>query len=148
MRVRGPVLALDYGSRRIGLAVSDETGSFAFPAGFLASAGRKRDLATLRELIVEKGIQRVVVGLPLHMDGRRGEAAAVAEKFANQVAEVSGVPVELFDERWTSRAAERALSESRSGRKRRREAVDATAATLLLRTYLERAANLPEEEPP
>jgi len=146
MRVQGPVLALDYGTRRIGMAVSDESGTFAFPAGFLASSGRQRDLQALRDLIVEKSIQRVVVGLPLHLDGRRGEAAAVAEAFANEVAKISGVPVELLDERWTTRAADRALSESRSGRRRRREAVDTTAATLLLRTFLEQAANRAAEE--
>jgi putative Holliday junction resolvase len=146
MRVRGPVLALDYGTRRIGLAVSDESGTFAFPAGFLACAGRRRDLEALQTLISERSIQRVVVGLPLHLDGRRGEAAVAAEDFANAIAESSGLPVELIDERWSTRAADRALSESRSGRKRRREAVDSTAATLLLRTYLERAANLPEDE--
>jgi putative Holliday junction resolvase len=147
MRVRGPVLALDYGTRRIGLAVSDESGTFAFPAGFLASAGRRRDLEALVALISERAIQRVVVGLPLHLNGQRGDAAVAAEEFANAVAEVSHLPVELMDERWTTRAADRALSESRSGRKRRREAVDSTAATLLLRTYLERAANTPGEEP-
>jgi len=146
MRVRGPVLALDYGTKRIGLAVSDESGTFAFPAGFLACAGRRRDLEALRALICEKSVQRVVVGLPLHLDGRRGESAAAAEEFANAVAKITGLPVDLVDERWTTVAADRALRESRSGRKRRREAVDTTAATLMLRTYLERAANLTEEE--
>jgi putative Holliday junction resolvase len=139
-------LALDYGTRRIGLAVSDEPGTFAFPAGFLACAGRQRDLKALLALISERSIRRIVVGLPLHLDGRRGEESAAAEEFANAVAEASGLPVEMIDERWTTRAADRALSESRSGRKRRREAVDTTAATLMLRTYLERAANMPEEE--
>ena len=146
MRVRGPVLALDYGTRRIGLAVSDAEASFAFPAGFLACRGRKRDLAALGELINERDIRSVVVGLPLHMDGSRGETALAAEKFANEVAESTGLPVELIDERWTTQAAERALAESRSGRKKRRTAVDATAATLLLRTWLERTANAAEGE--
>jgi putative Holliday junction resolvase len=140
-------LALDYGTQRIGLAVSDAEGTFAFPAGFLACSGRRRDLAKLGELISERGIQRIVVGLPLHMDGSRGETARAAEDFANVVAESTGLPVELIDERWTTRAAERALAESRSGRRKRREAVDSTAATLLLRTWLERAANTQEGEP-
>jgi len=139
MSVRGPVLALDYGTRRIGLAVSDADGKFAFPAGFLACHGRARDLAAVCELIAERGVRRVVVGLPLHMDGRRGDTAAAAEKFANAIADMSGLPVEMLDERWTTREAERALRESSSGRRKRREAVDSAAATLLLRTYLERA---------
>jgi putative Holliday junction resolvase len=146
MRVRGPVLALDYGTRRIGLAVSDDAGSFAFPAGFLTCRGRGRDLEALRELIAERSIQRVVVGLPIHMNGRKGETARAAEEFANEIAKNTGLPVDLLDERWTTREAERALAESRSGRKRRREAVDSMAATLLLRTYLERASRAAEGE--
>jgi putative Holliday junction resolvase len=147
MRVQGPVLALDYGTRRIGIAVSDEAAQFAFPAGFLACAGRERDIAAVRELIAARSIQRVVVGLPVHMDGSRGEMARAAEKFANAIAEITGLPVEMLDERWTTREAERALRETRGGRKRRREAVDSAAATLLLRSYLERARHTPREDP-
>jgi putative Holliday junction resolvase len=147
MRVKGPVLALDYGHRRIGIAVSDEKAEFAFPAGFLACRGRERDLTALSELIAERSIRRVVVGLPIHMDGRPGETAAAAERFANAIAERTGLPVEMLDERWTTREAERALRESPRGRRRRREAVDAAAATLLLRTYLERARRASEDEP-
>jgi putative Holliday junction resolvase len=147
MRVRGPVLALDYGTRRIGIAVSDEEAQFAFPAGYLACRGRERDLAALRQLIAERSIQRVVVGLPLHMDGRRGETAEAAQKFANTIAEMTGLPVEMLDERWTTREAERALRESPRGRRKRREAVDSAAATLLLRSYLERLRNAAPGEP-
>jgi putative Holliday junction resolvase len=147
MRVRGPVLALDYGTRRIGIAVSDEEAQFAFPAGYLECQGRERDLAALRRLIAERSIQRVVVGLPLHMDGRRGETAEAAQKFANMIAEMTGLPVEMLDERWTTREAERALRESPLGRRKRREAVDSAAATLLLRSYLERARNAATGEP-
>jgi len=147
MRVRGPVLALDYGTRRIGIAVSDEEGQFAFPAGFLACQGRERDLAALGRLIAERSIRRIVVGLPIHMDGRRGEAAVAAEEFANAVAEMSGLPVEMLDERWTTREAERALRESTRGRKKRRGAVDSAAATILLRSYLERTRNPAPGEP-
>ena len=147
MRLRGPVLALDYGTRRIGIAVSDEAAQFAFPAGFLACRGRERDLAALSQLLAERSIRRIVVGLPIHMDGRRGETAVAAEEFANAIAEMTGLPVEMLDERWTTREAERALRESRRGRKQRREAVDSAAATLLLRTFLERARNAPPGEP-
>ena len=69
------VLAIDYGERRLGLAVSDEAGEHAFPAGTLERRGAKRDLAALRELTVERGVGRVVVGLPLHLDGRAGKEA-------------------------------------------------------------------------
>jgi putative Holliday junction resolvase len=147
MRVRGPILALDYGTRRIGIAVSDVEAQFAFPVGVLTCRGRERDLAALRQLLAERSIRRIVVGLPIHMDGRRGDTAIAAEKFANAIAEMAGLPVEMLDERWTTREAERALGESPRGRRKRREAVDSAAATLLLRAYLERARNAPPGEP-
>jgi len=156
------VLGVDYGERRIGLAVSDPEGRIAFPAGTLQSAGRAKDLAALCALAAERGVTRVVVGLPLHMDGRRGPEAEAAQRFAEALAEASGLPVETLDERWTSLEAERALREtgdaprargSRAGRGKRRRrggggggraegkgAVDEMAATILLRTFLERQA--------
>jgi putative Holliday junction resolvase len=140
-------MALDYGTRRIGIAVSDEAGIFAFPAGFLACQGRERDLAALCELVAERGVRSIVVGLPVHMDGRKGETALAAEEFANAIAQKTGLPVAMLDERWTTREAVRALSESKSGRRKRREAVDSAAATLLLRTHLERCRNAPDGEP-
>jgi putative Holliday junction resolvase len=137
MSNRGPILGIDLGEKRIGLAVSDQAGSIAFPAGFVASHGRKRDVATMRDVIKERGIVRVVVGLPIHLDGQASPGSVAARSFADALGEATGLPVDLLDERWTSRAAERSLSESKGGRKNRREAVDAVAATLLLRTYLE-----------
>jgi putative Holliday junction resolvase len=138
MTVHGPVLGVDLGEKRIGLAISDSDGSIAFPAGFVASRGRAKDLAALGGVIEERGVVRVVVGLPIHLDGQPSPGSEAARKFAEALAEATGLRVDLLDERWTSRAAERSLSESKGGRKKRREAVDAVAATLLLRTYLER----------
>jgi putative Holliday junction resolvase len=138
MSTRGPILGVDLGEKRIGLAVSDPGASIAFPAGFVLSHGRARDLAALREVVEERGIVRIVVGLPIHLDGRASPGSQAARSFADALGEATGVPVDLLDERWTSQAAERSLSETKGGRKKRREAVDAVAATLLLRTYLER----------
>ena len=135
---QGPVLGVDLGEKRIGLAVSDPGGSIAFPAGFVVSHGRARDVAALREMVEERGIVRVVVGFPIHLDGRASPGSQAARSFADALGEATGLPVDLLDERWTSQAAELSLSESKGGRKKRREAVDAVAATLLLRTYLER----------
>lgn len=146
------VLAIDYGERRLGLAVSDEGGEFAFPAGRLERRGAARDLAALKQLAAERGVTRVVVGLPLHMDGRAGPEARAAEAFAAALAEATGLPVDTIDERWTTREAERSLREQgyvgRRGRKRR-EHVDSVAATLILQAYLARpgAAPAPESDP-
>jgi putative Holliday junction resolvase len=141
-------MALDYGTRRIGIAISDAEGTFAFPAGALTSQGRARDLEELGRLVAERSVQRIVVGLPIHMSGQKGETAEAAEKFANEVAKKTGLPVEMLDERWSTREAERSLGESKSGRRKRREAVDSAAATLLLQTWLARAGNTAESAAP
>lgn len=134
----GPVLALDLGVRRIGLAVSDAAGVIAFPAGVLERRGLARDVEALGELARERGAVRVVVGLPLHLDGRSGSGAEAARRFADALAEATGLPVELLDERWTSALAERALRDAPRRKRRRKETVDALAATFILRSFLER----------
>ena len=150
MSVAGPVLGLDFGTRRIGLAVSDHDGRIAFPAGCLESQGTEKDLQALCALVEKREITRVVVGLPIHLDGRAGPEADAARAFARGVAEATGLPVEMLDERWTTLEAERALAEiggrkrggaaraARRSRAKSRGDVDAVAATILLRTYLER----------
>lgn len=143
----GPILAVDLGSKRIGLAVSDLDGSIAFPAGNLASRGTARDLKALGEMIQERGITRVVVGLPIHLSGQPSLGSEAARKFAGELARATGLPVDLLDERWTTRAADRSLGESKRGRRQRGEAVDSVAATLLLRTYLQRRAGAAGSEP-
>jgi len=138
------VLGIDLGAKRIGLAVSDSEDRIAFPAGVIASKGRKADVRAVADLAREREASAIVVGLPIHMDGREGPEAEAARRFAEQLAEKSGLPVALQDERWTSREAERVLGGSRGGRKkaRRREqgTVDEAAAAILLRTWLERRA--------
>lgn len=134
------VLGIDYGERRIGLAVSDPGGTLALPVGTLERRGWRRDLAALRAVIEEREVDRIVVGLPLHLDGREGETAAAARRFAGRLAEATALPVETLDERWTTREAERALAEAGRRGRRRRAVVDAVAATLLLRSFLERGA--------
>jgi putative Holliday junction resolvase len=138
----GPVLALDYGSRRIGMAVSDAEAEFAFPAGTLERQGLARDLDALAEVIRERGVTHLVVGLPLHLSGRAGPEAEAARSFAAALARATGLPVDLLDERWSTREAERAIraTQPRRGRRaRERERVDAAAAALLLQTWLARA---------
>lgn len=138
--VRVRVLGVDLGSKRIGLAVSDTGAKLAFPAGVLESRGRKRNLAALKQLIREREIERAVVGVPLHMNGRRGPEAENALHFAGELARAARIPVETLDERWTSVEAERILRSTEAGSravKRRAGAVDEMAAAILLQTYLE-----------
>ena len=143
-----PVLGIDLGRKRIGLAISDESERIALPAGILESRGRAADLAAIRRLAHERGVSCVVVGLPLHMNGRPGPEAEAARAFAAALAGALGVPVETLDERWSTVEAERTLRETgQSRRKRRSGAADTLAATLLLRTFLERRARAAGESP-
>ena len=133
------VLGIDLGSKRIGLAISDEPGAIAFPAGVLECRGRRRDIAALRSLIEDRGIARAVVGLPIHMNGRRGPEAEKALTFARALHASAGIPVDTLDERWTSQEAERLMQGT--GKRRRRAqrqqgVIDELAASILLRTYL------------
>jgi putative Holliday junction resolvase len=116
------VLALDYGSARTGVAVSDPTGTIARPVGVVERAATEAGLARLRELIVEEAPERVVVGLPLTLRGEHGEQARETERFVDALRDAVDTPIELFDERFTSVLA---------------DGDDARAAAHLLSTYLE-----------
>ncbi len=131
------VLALDLGSRRIGLAISDEAGAFAFPAGVVERRGRRHDLAAVAEVARKRGADRILVGLPLHLDGREGRGAAEARRIARELGALTGLPVDLFDERLTTRQAATGLRELGVRPSRRRGDLDAAAAAILLRTWLE-----------
>ena len=120
------VLALDYGSARTGVAVSDPTGSLARPLCVVERAATPAGLARIRELIQEEAPERVVVGLPLTLRGEHGEQARETERFAEAVRSAAPVPVELFDERFTTDLAEFGGSAPE----------DARAAAHLLSSYL------------
>ncbi|UCE84901.1 MAG: Holliday junction resolvase RuvX [Deltaproteobacteria bacterium] len=140
------VLALDYGTRRIGIAVSDPDQRIATPETPLTRRGLERDLAALRALVAEREIGHMVVGYPIHMSGRVGPEAEAVRAFANRLAEDTGLPVDLLDERWTTLEARRALRESGRRGARQREVVDSVAAALLLRAFLERRRALAARE--
>jgi putative transcription antitermination factor YqgF len=100
------VLALDYGSARTGVAVSDPTGTLARPIGVIERAGTEAGLERLVELIASEGAERVVVGMPLTLRGERGEQARETEQFVDTLRQALDVPVEGFDERFTTDLAE------------------------------------------
>lgn len=138
MTLAGRVLAIDPGEARIGVAVSDPLGITAQPIGFVARRGEARDLEAIRGLVSQHEAVRVVVGHPLRLSGEAGEAARRAGALADRLREaLGGTPVELWDERLTTAQAERALLEGDVRRNRRRRAVDAIAAALILQSWLD-----------
>ena len=131
-------LALDYGEARIGVAISDPDGLLAQPLETIATRpGDAGALARIAELVKTREVEQIVIGLPLHMDGRRGPEVERTRAFGERVRGLTGVPVEYLDERWTSREAAAALDAAGVSRKKQRGRVDAIAAALLLRTFLE-----------
>jgi putative Holliday junction resolvase len=136
------VLALDLGSKRIGVAVSDPTGTLASPYEVVTRTGDlARDHRRLAELVVETGAERVVVGLPYSLDGSIGPAArGVLEEVDRIRVALGDVPVETFDERLTTVTAHQRLAEQGRRSKQRRAIVDQAAAAVLLQTWLESPA--------
>ncbi|ACZ41010.1 Holliday junction resolvase YqgF [Thermobaculum terrenum ATCC BAA-798] len=134
------VMGIDPGRKRIGIALSDPTGLLATAYKVIHRTTSDRDLEEIRRIAEHENVEKIVVGLPLHMSGYEGEEAVRARELAKQIETATGLPVELVDERLTSVEAERRLLESRRklgklGRKKL--AIDAEAAAVLLQDYLD-----------
>ena len=131
------LLGVDFGERRIGLAVSDRLGLTAQGLTVLTRRGMPEDLEALSKVAVEQEVERIIVGLPLAMDGTRGPAARRAETFARALERRTGLPVELVDERFTTAQGQRVLLEANVSRRKRKQVADQLAAQLILQQYLE-----------
>jgi len=130
-------MALDVGSRRIGVAVSDPLGITAQGLDTIQRQNKRRDLEALRRLLAEYQIREVVVGLPLRLSGAEGTQSEKMRVFADDLRRHFGVTVHLWDERWTSTEANRLLRETDLSIEKRAKAVDRMAATLILQSWLE-----------
>ncbi len=129
-------MSLDYGERRIGVAVSDPAGQVARPLTVIERESRVRDAARVRDIVERLGVGVIVVGLPINMDGTRGPAAQTATRFAGRLRRAVPVEVQLWDERLTTWEAEQQMIDAGLPPERRRELRDAVAAAVLLQDYL------------
>jgi putative Holliday junction resolvase len=136
------ILALDYGTKRIGVALSDELGWTAQPLETIDRRSLDRDIAHIAALVRSHEVARVVLGLPLQLDGRQGPAIEAMREFAAKLEAGLPVPLVLWDERLTTKAAEDLLIAAVVSRKKRKGAVDRIAAAILLQSYL--AAQSPD----
>lgn len=132
----GPLLALDLGARRIGVAVSDPTGLLASARELIPSLGRARDVAAVVERAAAEGVAAVVVGVPVNMDGSYGPMAETSRRFGAAL-EATGLAVVYWDERLTTAEAARYLRDSGMRRQKRRASIDGAAAAILLQSYLD-----------
>jgi len=131
------ILALDHGSKRIGVAVSDETKTIAQPLEYILAAPFADFLARLKKILGEKEVDLVLIGLPRNMDGSHGPAAQKVEAFVAVLKTAITVPIKMWDERLTSTMANRILIQVNVRRDKRKEKVDKMAAAILLQSYLD-----------
>lgn len=132
------IVALDLGSKRIGVAVSDISGTIASPLSVInRSSSRRHDHDAIRRIVVDEEAEAVVIGLPLSLDGSVGPAAQAVLQESERLGTVVGVPIHMQDERLTTVAADRMLREADLSASRRREFVDKVAAAVILQTWLD-----------
>lgn len=133
----GRVLAVDPGDQRIGLAVSDPSGTIANPLRVIQHVARNVDAALIAQIAGEEGVVRIIVGLPLDDEGRFGPRARKAERLAEAIRQQSKLPIELWDESLSTREAVEARRQMGARRERRSGHLDELAATVLLQSYLD-----------
>jgi putative Holliday junction resolvase len=133
----GRIAAIDFGTVRIGVAVSNASRTLASPYEIYARRSPELDAEYFRRLVKQEAIVQFVVGLPVHTSGRESQKSIEAQTFGKWLTETTGVPVDYFDERFTSAFAEQLLQEAGLTKKRRKERLDKLAAQILLTAYLE-----------
>ena len=133
----GRIAGIDFGTVRIGVAVADLEVGIATPVETYTRRSEKADAEYFRRLAAEERLIRFVVGLPVHLDGGESQKSTEARAFGKWLTETTGLPVDYFDERYTSAQAEELLQQAQLTKKRRKERVDQLAAQLMLTAYLE-----------
>lgn len=134
-------MALDVGSKRIGVAVADPSGTFALPVGTILRQNRRDDLASIEGYLTSYGVDELVVGDPVTLRGERGIAARTIDEFVERLREIFGGPIHRVDERMTTAQATKTLVAADVSRAKRRTVVDAMAAALILESFLARRRN-------
>ncbi len=144
--VPGRVAGIDFGTVRIGIAISDSRRQIASPYENYTRRGPKQDAQRFQRLVDEEAVCLFVVGLPVHLDGRESGKSLEARRFGQWLSETTGVPVQFFDERFTSHQAEEVLLAAQMTKKRRKQRLDMLAAQIMLSAFLESATG--SSEPP
>jgi putative Holliday junction resolvase len=133
----GRAAGIDYGHVRIGIAISDPSRTIASPLENYTRRGLEQDALRFRKLAADEGVTLFVVGLPIHLDGGESEKSREARQFGKWLGETTGVPVQFFDERFTSHEAEQRMLAVDMTRKRRKKRMDMLAAQIMLSAFLE-----------
>lgn len=143
--IPGRVAGIDFGTVRVGIALSDPLRQIASPYENYTRRGPQQDAKRFRRLVEEEAIRLFVVGLPVHLDGHESQKSREARQFGQWLAETTGIPVHFFDERFTSHQAEEALLAAQMTKKRRKKRLDMLAAQIMLSAFLESQDRPPEQ---
>ncbi len=135
-------LGIDFGTKRLGLAVSDELGIIAGKYGTIERKGTKTDVERLKGIIEQEKIQKVIIGYPKNMDGSSGDTARKVEDFVSNIKRQINIPIETWDERLSSVSAEKLLIQGEVKRRKRKKVIDQLSAVIILQNYLD-YQNLP-----
>lgn len=138
------IMGIDYGTVRTGIAISDPSGTIAQPAGYIKSSSLKDLSIIILNQCKEKGIKKVVLGLPLHMNGQESKGAEEVRKLGSFLRQDSDISIVFWEERLSTCAAERVLIEGNASRARRKKNIDSIAAAIILQNYLESLNNFPD----
>jgi putative Holliday junction resolvase len=141
------ILGLDLGSKTIGVALSDDLALTAQAWTTIRRTTPEKDLSVLRKLILDHQVNEIVVGLPVNMDGSKGEAAQRAESFMERLRTLFPIKITPWDERLSTVAAERILLEGDLSRRKRRKVIDRLAAAIILQNYLDSRSRKMEQSP-
>jgi putative Holliday junction resolvase len=131
------ILGVDYGERRLGFACSDPEGVIALPLRVVETRSDRSSVEAIQQVCRERDVGRIVLGMPISMDGSKGPAAKKVEAFAESLRTATGLPVDLWDERLTTCISERVLLEADLSRQKRRRTRDKLAAQVMLQSYLD-----------
>ncbi len=132
------VLAIDWGERRIGLSISDPSGILVTPLPFIENKGKDASLEKIKKIVEEYHVERIVMGIPKDINGELGKKAKNYKKIGDKIEKETGIPLDFFDERYTTQLAERILREHPKKKTKRKELKDSLSASIILEGYLER----------
>jgi putative Holliday junction resolvase len=143
---KGRILGLDIGEKRIGVALSDPEGILAVPVSAIGRKSLESDMEAVQALVLQNDAVRIVAGLPLSLDGSLGHQARRVQDFLHQLSLYVDIPVDTWDERFSTAAAARMMTEAGVKEEKRKERVDAMAAAFILQGYLDRRRNLDDDQ--
>ncbi len=130
------ILAIDWGEKRIGISISDPYGILVTPLPYIENKGKKSSIKKIKEIVLGNGVEKIVIGIPKDINGKIGEKGELYKAIGEEIKRKTGVDVDFFDERYTTRLAERILRDHPKKKTKRKELKDSLSASIILEGYL------------